>query len=162
MFCYHICILCTICYEQLFSVSNFIFCSLSAINDSQCALHRASLLYISCAWGMCRVHLLETAKSQRSDTNISVSITWGKTPHGHHITKVWEGLVTRDSKISDLHLICNVYCSLSFLVAPIVGTSSFHFAQPELSSSSASWTRHVHPEALEFLCSPDLSEHQSK
>ena len=160
MFCCHICILCKICYDQLFSVSNFIFCSLLAVNDSQCPLHRASLLYISCVWGTCRVHLLETAKSQRSDTNTSLSINCDKTPHDHHITKIWAGLVSQDSKISDLHRICNVYFFLSFPVALIAGTSSFHFAQPELSSSSASWRQHVHSKASAFLCSQDLSEHQ--
>lgn len=148
-----------ICYQQLFSVSNFIFCSLLAINDSQYPLRSASLLYISCVWGTYRVHLLEMAKPQRSYTNTSLSINRDKTSHDHHITKIWAGLVTQDSKISDLRRICNVYFFLSFPVALIVRTSSSHFAQPEVSSSSAAWTRHVHPKASVFLCSQDLSDH---
>lgn len=109
-----------------------------------------------------RVHLLETAKSQRSDTNTSLSISCGKTPHDHHITEVWAGLDTRDSKISDLRRVFNVYFFSGFPIALLVGTSSFRFAQPELPSSSVWWTLRVHPKASACLCSQDLSEHQNK
>lgn len=149
-----------ICYEQLFCVSNFIFCSLLAINDSQYPLRSASLPYLSCVWGTYRVHMLEMAKPQRSYTNTSLSINCDKTSHDHHITKIWAGLVTQDSKISGLRCVCKVYFFLSFPVALIVCTSSSHFAQPEVSSSSAAWTWHVHPKASAFLCSQDLSDRQ--
>lgn len=106
--------------------------------------------------------LAGTARTQRSDIDTSLSINCGKTPHDHHITKIRAGLVTWDmSKISDLCRIRNVYFFSSFPVALIAGTSSFHFAQPELSSmDTASWTQHVHPKVSAFLCTQDLSEYQ--
>lgn len=58
----------------------------------------------------CEVHAeIICWKSQisNSDTNTSLSLNCDKIPHDHPITKIWAGLVTWGSKISDLHAICD-------------------------------------------------------
>lgn len=88
----------------------------------------------------CEVHAeIICWKSQisNSDTNTSLSLNCDKIPHDHPITKIWAGLVTWGSKISDLHAICDDF----FFPGLILGTSSLHSAQPE----PIPWTEHLYP-----------------